>query len=397
MMDLDIFCGFIANAMHVDVVHVDLNGDVLKEFEESNCFHSSLQPMYTKQYLQLLFSNMKEYTFYEIVDYLETNLLLFQFQNMQFIVGPYVKKPFQEAEIQEMMIAQNIPGNVFLPLKLYYGRFPLIDYNNLTDMILASIRTFYPAVQDFYHRSLRGFHETLKLEEISQKSDRSYMEVLRRYERENKFLDKIRSGDVEGVLRSFDSLSTNFYKHSTNQKDIYSYSGEGLAVARTLVRKAAEEGGCSVLKIDEITQDAIHKIQQAKKTSEKTEISRQMILDLTEAVAEAKGLQKYPRMIRNLVSHLNSNYASEFSLTNVALEIGISQEHLSREFKKATGFTITEYIMIKRAEKAADLLVTTQLSIADIAYFVGYQDANYFVKIFKKKYDMTPSEYRRCH
>ena len=72
----------------------------------------------------------------------------------------------------------------------------------------------------------------------------------------------------------------------------------------------------------------------------------------------------------------------------------ISEEHLSRSFKKEMGISITTHIGNIRVNKAAELLKSTSLSISDIAMYIGYSDNNYFVKVFKKRYGMTPSAYR---
>ena len=72
----------------------------------------------------------------------------------------------------------------------------------------------------------------------------------------------------------------------------------------------------------------------------------------------------------------------------------VSEEHLSRLFKKEMGITLTAYIADLRTKKAAELLKTSMLSVAEIAMYVGYPDSNYFVKVFKKRYGMTPSAYR---
>lgn len=53
--------------------------------------------------------------------------------------------------------------------------------------------------------------------------------------------------------------------------------------------------------------------------------------------------------------------------------------------------------MAERTKKAAGLLSTTKHSIQDISTYVGYLDNNYFVKVFKSQYDMTPSDYRKMH
>lgn len=75
--------------------------------------------------------------------------------------------------------------------------------------------------------------------------------------------------------------------------------------------------------------------------------------------------------------------------------MGIGQTQLERLFKAETGSTITGYVAEQRCRQAAELLRSTSLNIQDISGYVGYPDNNYFVKVFKAQYHMTPTEYRR--
>ena len=78
----------------------------------------------------------------------------------------------------------------------------------------------------------------------------------------------------------------------------------------------------------------------------------------------------------------------------IAERFGVSASTLARRFRSETGTTVAGYVAARRAERAARLLTTTSQSVRDIALFVGYDDANYFVKVFRAAYGMTPTAYR---
>ena len=65
-----------------------------------------------------------------------------------------------------------------------------------------------------------------------------------------------------------------------------------------------------------------------------------------------------------------------------------------RKFRKKTGSTISSYIQDKRLNKACELLKNPAYKQYEVAEMVGYDDAKYFAKAFKKKMGLTPSEYR---
>ncbi|UZJ45168.1 helix-turn-helix domain-containing protein [Marinimicrobium sp. C6131] len=91
---------------------------------------------------------------------------------------------------------------------------------------------------------------------------------------------------------------------------------------------------------------------------------------------------------------LQDNYPREVALSQVAQRFGLSTRTLNRRFKAATGQTPLEYLQEIRINNARDLLKTSNLTIAEIADKVGYQDTGYFTTLFKKQLAITPREYR---
>jgi YesN/AraC family two-component response regulator len=78
----------------------------------------------------------------------------------------------------------------------------------------------------------------------------------------------------------------------------------------------------------------------------------------------------------------------------VADELDIHPVWLSRLFKKETGQNFLDYVTDIRMEKAKDLLRHTSFKIYEIAEKIGYQEIQYFGKLFKKRMNMTPKEFR---
>ena len=95
------------------------------------------------------------------------------------------------------------------------------------------------------------------------------------------------------------------------------------------------------------------------------------------------------------MEYINLHLGDHISNDDLAANASMSISHLSKVFKKETGGTMTEYIALMRCKKAAGLLKKTDLPVQEISSYVGYSDNNYFVKVFKKIYDLTPSEYRK--
>lgn len=92
---------------------------------------------------------------------------------------------------------------------------------------------------------------------------------------------------------------------------------------------------------------------------------------------------------------MRSNYGDKnLSVKSLAESVYLTPTYLSGLFKKRTGKTIGQYLTEIRIEYSMKLLMDKQLKLYHIAELVGYEDPNYFAKIFKRHVGMTPSEYR---
>ena len=79
----------------------------------------------------------------------------------------------------------------------------------------------------------------------------------------------------------------------------------------------------------------------------------------------------------------------------VAEELHTNHSYLSTLFKKEMGVGFSDYLNEVRLKRSQDLLSSTGLSMVEIALRSGFESQSYFTKNFKKKYGMTPSQYRR--
>ena len=78
----------------------------------------------------------------------------------------------------------------------------------------------------------------------------------------------------------------------------------------------------------------------------------------------------------------------------IAQALFLNVDYLNRIFKKETGMTLSEYISVKRIDRAKLLLLTTRMPVSEVAMSVGFQSFSYFSKIFKKRVGVEPSKFR---
>ena len=101
------------------------------------------------------------------------------------------------------------------------------------------------------------------------------------------------------------------------------------------------------------------------------------------------------RTITGLTRYLQEHLAEEISLSVLAEEFHLNPQYISQLFKSEIGVNFLAYLTNIRMEKAKKLLLTTSLSIAEVAEQSGYGDYRVFTKVFKKSEGVTPSQYRR--
>ena len=99
--------------------------------------------------------------------------------------------------------------------------------------------------------------------------------------------------------------------------------------------------------------------------------------------------------IKQIKDFLDENFQKKIPLDKIADEFFISKYHMSREFKKAYGITIANYMIAKRITYAKELLRFTNMQIEDIGNLCGIEDNSYFNKVFQKFEGMTASAYRK--
>lgn len=95
-----------------------------------------------------------------------------------------------------------------------------------------------------------------------------------------------------------------------------------------------------------------------------------------------------------IIAFIDDNYNKSLSLDIIAKELSISKYYLSHYFKKKTGFTIIEFINNKRILEAQKLLTSSNYSITEVAYQVGFNNSTHFGRVFKELTSIPPSEYR---
>ncbi|MDD7651315.1 MAG: helix-turn-helix domain-containing protein [Candidatus Faecousia sp.] len=112
------------------------------------------------------------------------------------------------------------------------------------------------------------------------------------------------------------------------------------------------------------------------------------------AATEAPGKQE-ERVITGITRYLQEHLSQEVSLSVLAERFHLNPQYISQLFKNEIGVGFLAYLTNIRMERAKHLLLSTSLSVAEVAEQSGYGDYRVFTKVFKKSEGITPSQYRR--
>jgi two-component system, response regulator YesN len=221
--------------------------------------------------------------------------------------------------------------------------------------------------------------------------DRKLIE--RRYEVENRLLHAIVKGDPQLLKKVMEAWKGIPWPYRHPNAPVRSMKNLSLS-HNTLFRKAAESAGVHPLYLDSVSGKFAIQIEQAQSIGELESLYEEMPQTYCNIVREL-ALTALPSLIREAVTYIRFNIDQPLSLSVIADTLGVHPAHLSRAFKKELGVTLTDYINKLRIEEAKYLLDHGSTSITEAALSVGYNDPNYFSKVFTKLEHVTPHDYRK--
>ena len=128
--------------------------------------------------------------------------------------------------------------------------------------------------------------------------------------------------------------------------------------------------------------------------------TRILLLEVVEALLKENGLEQanfrnVTGMQRDLLVYIQSHYTEKITLAMLAQEFHLTEKYISWYFKEHFSISFMQYVSHLRMTRAKDLLLTTELSITEVALSCGYPSVNLFIRSFKEMHGATPLQYRK--
>ena len=98
---------------------------------------------------------------------------------------------------------------------------------------------------------------------------------------------------------------------------------------------------------------------------------------------------------KEMVSYIQQNFTGKISLKEFGEQFHLSEKYISRYFKEHFHITLSQYVTYLRLEHAKQLLQDPDIPVTEVAMQSGYQNVSYFIRSFKKTYEISPLKYRK--
>ncbi len=211
------------------------------------------------------------------------------------------------------------------------------------------------------------------------------------YSAEIRLFSCVQQGDIDSLMMQIKNLDSLIVMGKMSDNELMQHKYMAVS-AITLATRYAIQGGLNESKAYEFSDRVIKMIDSLTDKNEVFMCLGIEILKLTQDVKKNKQQPEFSPHIRNCIKYINENLCKKISVSSVAEYCGITADYLSQIFKREIGENLSSYIVRQKLEKAKSLLLR-RIASKNICDEVGFSSQAYFVTLFKRYYNMTPSDY----
>lgn len=311
------------------------------------------------------------------------------------IIGPMISSLSVIDWIQDIIAKNNLPAETRRPLEQFYQSLPITNDAERKDIgellvHLCMHRLIHaePITAETTPPPLKAKLQKFVLEENAHL-------IEKRYEHQNILMDAIMKGDQAKANQELNLMLNELASFSNRVPGNPMRASKNIGfVLNTMCRIAAERSGVHPVYLHNLSERFAIQIERTTNLPNFTNLAISMINEYCQLVASVSSGQ-YSHVVKKAMDYILLNLGSHLTLQLVAGHIHVNPSHLSRKFKEETSETITEFINRKRVEEAKLYLRRSKISVTDVAFMVGFNDMNYFSKVFKKYTSMTPSQFAK--
>ena len=212
------------------------------------------------------------------------------------------------------------------------------------------------------------------------------------YQKELEFFHAVCSGDEELVKSLFTPIGIE--SHGKLSRDPLTNVKYHYVITIAMLTRFCIEVGMNPEKAYTISDIYIEKLDDCRNVKSVNELHYEALMYYTKECKKMSSKTACSKHVLMAVDYIYDNIYSGVSIEEMAKELKITPQYLSRLFKAEMGMNLSEFIMAKRIETAENMLRYSEYSPLDIGNYLSFSSHSHFISAFKKKTGMTPKQYR---
>ncbi|EOS38349.1 hypothetical protein C808_02550 [Lachnospiraceae bacterium M18-1] len=322
---------------------------------------------------------------------------------MDFIViGPIFSTPVSEDTIQGFLRECCLTGESAEEMKHILINTPCITFNQFLHMLsfihLCINGEKIEVSEHFQTRIDNSIQNNISRQySMEMYNKREYLDFHNTYEFEQAFMDCITHGDVPRLEASFKKqIAENPIKTGILSSNILQHTRNLFIVSATLATRAAIAGGLDTEQAYQLSDLYIHECERTQDIDAFNTLNYTMMADFTTRVGNRKiPIEGLSKEVFQCIQYISQRPNEPIQIDDVAAFVGKSRSYITKHFKKELGFDMSSFIMRCKLEEAKSLLTYTDKSLSEISNYLCFSSQAYFQNVFKKKYGITPNEFRK--
>jgi len=341
---------------------------------------------------QSIIVNHKDNKVYRIQDKNGLTFLCLFVNQKNILFGPFLINDDFEHLIDEVILNYRFINEEALMIENFYNNLKILSeiQQNVIVKMIQNIQSFDFENIKILNVQLKKVDHNGASKRVNNDYNLKHIEDIS--EVEERLLSIVRNGDVE-IAQSFD-----FQKISNqllmNQNNSFTNMKTNLMIFDALCNREAVKAGVDLLLAYKISNNIKFYINKVSLSSEIRYVAQKILTTYAKTVKDYT-LLNHSSNIKKIILYIRKNLTNKISLDDIANDLFITKEHLSRLFKKEMGITISEYIIKTKILEAKNLLKETDYNILDIAVLLNFANSSHFSNSFKKITGLSPSDYRK--
>lgn len=308
-------------------------------------------------------------------------------------MGPMCHHELKGRALSLMYKSYGIEDDRYNPLPTF--TLPQIrDMVNLTGMIIDDSSAKDEELIQISHIIADNENRT-RQEQVSfilhEEEENDYAAYRHSFKEEQMLMQAVREGRPEDAVR----LAENMDRDSGRLSKNYMHHRKNLAIIGiALCSRAAIEGGLPPENAYQISGYYIGKCDATENAANMLLYRNKAIMEMAGYIRDQRTNPSASNYSERCKDYIRKHYREKIYLQDIADSLGLSPTYLSRRFSKDTGECVQDYINRIRVYHASNLLLYSDRTLSEIAFYVGFPNQSYFGKIFKKFRNMSPKAYQ---